>query len=61
MDYMTGIDMEALTQVDARRAERLVRSFADPSPQQEGEQPPVADTEETSAPAEKTAEETGVQ
>ncbi|MGB0598890.1 MAG: quinol:electron acceptor oxidoreductase subunit ActD [Rubripirellula sp.] len=58
MDYMTGIDMEALTQVDARRAERLVRSFADPSPQQEGEQPPVADTEETSAPAEKAAEET---
>ena len=58
MDYMTGIDMEALTQVDARRAERLVRSFADPLSQQEDGQPPSVDTEETSAPSKKSTEET---
>ena len=58
MDYMTGIDMEALTQVDARRAERLVRSFADPLSQQEGGQPPSVETEETSAPSKKSTEET---
>ncbi|MDG2220418.1 MAG: DUF3341 domain-containing protein [Rubripirellula sp.] len=55
MDFMTGIDMEALTQVDARRAERLVRSFAEPSPQQAAEQPPVAAEDEKVAPEDDPA------
>ena len=35
LDFLTGIDMEALAQVDAPRAERLVRGFVSPLPQEE--------------------------
>jgi mono/diheme cytochrome c family protein len=51
MDYMTGIDMEALTRIDAVRAEQLVRRFAEPTPQQDGTTDAAAASDEKEATA----------
>lgn len=61
MDFMTGIDMELLTQIDSERAERLVSTltYQDQEPAQEADAAAGTETEETEAPQEsETPQET---
>ncbi len=44
MDFLTGIDMEALARIDPPRADRLVRGYLNPLQQGEASQPDGPDT-----------------